>query len=88
MKQTKKPTGYILYSGPSQLNGKPIVVIAITHSTNSKTGNMVQTYLMADNGLSPVVSARILDDAAVCGDCKHRRGLGGSCYVIGPSCPV
>jgi len=81
MKTSKKPSGYILYRGKSELNGKPIVVIAITTSTNSKTGNMVQTYIMADNGLSPVISARILEDAAVCGDCKHRRGLGGSCYV-------
>jgi hypothetical protein len=81
MKTPKKPSGYILYRGKSELNGKPIVVIAITNSTNSKTGNMVQTYIMADNGRSPVVSARILEDAAVCGDCKHRSGLGGSCYV-------
>jgi len=78
----KKPSGYIIYRGASLLDGKPIVVVAITkESKNSKTGNMVQTYIMADNGLSPVESARILDDVSVCGDCKHRRGMGGSCYV-------
>jgi hypothetical protein len=78
----KKPSGYIIYRGPSLLDGKPIVVVAITkESKNSKTGNMVQTYIMADNGLSPVESARILEDVSVCGDCKHRRGMGGSCYV-------
>ena len=78
----KKPSGYIIYRGASLLDGKPIVVVAITkESKNSKTGNMVQTYIMADNGLSPVESARNLDDVSVCGDCKHRRGLGGSCYV-------
>jgi hypothetical protein len=78
----KKPSGYILYRGPSLLDGKPIVVVAITkESKNSKTGNMVQTYIMADNGLSPVESAKILADESVCGDCKHRRGTGGSCYV-------
>jgi hypothetical protein len=81
MKTAKKPTGYILYRGKSELNGKPIVVVAITKSTNSKTGNMIQTYILADNGLSPVESAKTLEDAAICGDCKHRRGLGGSCYV-------
>ena len=81
-RSNKKPSGYILYRGPSLLDGKPIVVVAITkESKNSKTGNMVQTYIMADNGLSPVDSARILDDVSVCGDCKHRRGMGGSCYV-------
>ena len=81
-RSNKKPSGYIIYRGASLLDGKPIVVVAITkESKNSKTGNMVQTYIMADNGLSPVESARILDDVSVCGDCKHRRGMGGSCYV-------
>lgn len=79
---TKKPSGYIIYRGASLLDGKPIVVVAITKkSKNSKTGNMVQTYIMADNGKSPVDSARLLEDVSVCGDCKHRRGMGGSCYV-------
>jgi hypothetical protein len=78
---TKKPSGYIVYRGASLLNGAPIVVVAITTSTNVKTGNMVQTYILADNGKSPVQSARDLDDAAICGDCPHRRGMGGSCYV-------
>jgi hypothetical protein len=78
----KKPSGYIIYRGPSLLDDKPIVVVAITgKSSNSKTGDMVQTYILADNGKSPVESAKALDDVSVCGDCKHRRGLGGSCYV-------
>lgn len=78
----KKPSGYIIYRGASLLDDKPIVVVAITgKSSNSKTGDMVQTYILADNGKSPVESAKSLDDVSVCGDCKHRRGLGGSCYV-------
>jgi len=78
----KKPSGYIIYRGASLLDDKPIVVVAITgKSSNSKTGDMVQTYILADNGKSPVESAKALDDVSVCGDCKHRRGLGGSCYV-------
>jgi hypothetical protein len=78
----KKPSGYIIYRGPSLLDDKPIVVVAITgKSSNSKTGDMIQTYILADNGKSPVESAKALDDVSVCGDCKHRRGLGGSCYV-------
>ena len=82
---TKKkfnPSGYIIYRGASLLDGKPIVVVAIVReSKNAKTGNMVQTYIMADNGQSPVQSARDLSDVSVCGECKHRRGMGGSCYV-------
>lgn len=78
----KKPSGYIIYRGASLLDGKPIVVVAITKaSKNKKTGGMVQTYILADNGKSPVESAKSLEDVSVCGDCKHRRGTGGSCYV-------
>ena len=81
MTKAKNPSGFIIYRGPSMLNGAPIVAVAITKSKNTKTGNMVQTYILADNGKSPVESARALDDAAICGACPHRRGLGGSCYV-------
>ena len=78
----KKPTGYIIYRGPSLLDQQPIVVVAITaESKNSKTGNLVQTYIMVDNNTSPVENAKSLKDVSVCGDCKHRRGMGGSCYV-------
>ena len=77
----KKPSGYIIYRGPSQLDGAPIVVMALTNSTNSKTGNMVQTYILVDNGRSPVDNARDLLDVSICGDCKHRTGTGGACYV-------
>jgi hypothetical protein len=79
--KTKQPSGYIIYRGASLLDGKPIVVVAVVSSSNSKTGDMVQTYILADNGLSPVDSARTLADVSVCGDCKHRRGTGGACYV-------
>jgi hypothetical protein len=77
----KKPAGYIIYRGASQLDGAPIVVVALTNSTNVKTGNMVQTYILVDNGRSPVDNARSLADVSICGDCKHRRGTGGACYV-------
>jgi hypothetical protein len=32
--------GFILYEGPSELDGAPIVAIAITSSDNRKTGDM------------------------------------------------
>jgi hypothetical protein len=77
----KKPSGFIIYRGPSQLDGAPIVVVALTNSTNAKTGNMVQTYILVDNGRSPIDNARSLADVSICGDCKHRTGTGGACYV-------
>lgn len=79
---SKKPSGYIVYRGPSLLDGKPIVVVAITkESKNSKTGNMVQTYILVDNGISPVENYKSFADESICGECKHRRGKGGACYV-------
>ena len=84
MKKPKlKPvTGYILYRGPSLLDGKPIVVIAITkRSSNVKTGNVVQTYILVDNGKSPLENLKSLADESICGSCIHRRGKKGACYV-------
>ena len=42
----KRPNGYILWRGPSLLDGSPIVVIAIKKSGNRKTGRMLQTYIL------------------------------------------
>lgn len=79
--KTRKPTGYIIYRGPSMLDGKPIVVVAIASSSNAKTGNLVQTYILPDNGQDPITNTKTLADSSICGDCKHRRGTGGACYV-------
>jgi hypothetical protein len=72
--------GFILYQGPSMLDGAPIVAIAITSSTNKKTGDMVQTYVMRAD-VNPLEALATGQDHAVCGDCKHRPILGGACYV-------
>lgn len=71
----------IIYKGKSQLNGDNIVVIAISSSKNTKTGNMIQTYILVDNDKSPLQNVYSLKDYAICGNCIHRRGTGGSCYV-------
>lgn len=77
----KKPNGYVLWQGKSLIDGKPIVAIAITgKSTNSKTGNMVQTYIIRSD-INPVEALKTGDDVSVCGDCKHRPINGGACYV-------
>ena len=34
--------GYVLHEGPSPFDGQPIVSIATLHSSNRKTGDMVQ----------------------------------------------
>jgi hypothetical protein len=80
---TRKPNGFILYEGPSLLDGAPIVAIAVgtaRKSKNDKTGNMLQTFIMRAD-VEPIAALKTGEDASVCGDCKHRPALGGSCYV-------
>lgn len=72
--------GSILYEGPSELDGKPIVVIATDSSKNSKTGGMVQTWIMRAD-IEPHKALKTGEDASICGDCPHRPSLGGACYV-------
>lgn len=77
--------GYVLYQGPSLIDGNDIVVIATginASSKNSKTGGMIQTYiLVADE--EPHQAVKSGKDATICGDCVHRgdENRGRSCYV-------
>jgi hypothetical protein len=61
----------IIYSGPSLIDGKPIVAIAIGKSGNTKTGNMVQTYIIRAD-VSPLEASKNGEDYSICGNCKHR----------------
>lgn len=64
-----KPSGALLYSGPSALDGEPIVVIATglkSKSTNSKTGGMVQTYILRSD-VHPVEAVHSGADESICG---------------------
>lgn len=80
------PNGVILYEGPSQLDGAPIVVIAVglkQGSTNSKTGAMIQTYILRRD-VAPIEAVKTGQDSSICGNCTHRgdgTGKGRSCYV-------
>ena len=75
---SSKPLGVILYQGPSQIDGSPIVVIATFWSRNEKTGNMIQTWIL-QQGIDPVNSVKNGRDKSVCGDCRFAGGNG--CYV-------
>lgn len=80
-----KPNGYIIYDGPSKLDGKPIVMIATgfkSKSTNPKTGPMIQTYILRSD-ISPLEAVKSEEDSSICGDCKHRgtSGKNRTCYV-------
>lgn len=78
-----KRNGYILYRGPSEIDGRPIVAIALFKSANRKTGNEIQTYIMRSD-MSPIDAIRQGADISICGSCPHRGadGFDGrKCYV-------
>jgi len=62
---------FIAYEGPSLIDGNPIVVLVQTGSSNRKTGDMVQTYILRSD-LDPVTASRTGQDVSICGDCPHR----------------
>ena len=61
----------IIYNGPSLLDGKPIVVIALAKSSNIKTGSMVQTYIIRSD-INPLKASKTGEDFSICGNCKLR----------------
>ena len=80
---------FIIYEGPSLYDGAPIVVLVQTGSSNRKTGDMVQTYILRSD-IDPITASRTGKDSAICGDCPHMgtpsdkatgQATGRSCYV-------
>ena len=90
-KTIAKQRSSIIYSGPSLIDGSPIVVIAIISNRNKKTGSMLQTYIMRSD-MDPRLASKTGADFAICGSCPHRgiatqdpvkkQALGRSCYVL------
>ena len=62
---------YILYKGPSIIDGQPIVAIAMYSKANTKTGPVVQTYILVD-GMPPLEASKTGADVSICGDCIMR----------------
>lgn len=74
MKKPKKPAGVILYRGPSLLDpSTEVVLIATFKSSNRKTGDMIQTWII-ETGRRPTDARH---DVATCGDCPVKP----FCYV-------
>lgn len=86
------PIGAVIYRGPSLIDGAPIVVIVTKMQSagtpNSKTGDMVQTYILRDD-VEPTDAVKTGADVSICGDCVHRgqwdetrgRMVARTCYV-------
>ena len=75
-----KQLGFVLYRGPSSLDGNPIVVIATLETSNGKTGDMIQIWILGED-INPVEASKIGADSSICGSCVHRHHTGGACYV-------
>ena len=91
-----RKNGYVIYRGPSMLDGEPIVVIATGFadgSDNRKTGSMIQTWILRED-VDPLTATHTGDDSSICGACVHRgevvpaddgehatKNVGRSCYV-------
>jgi len=80
----------IIYRGPSLYDGAPVVVIATYSTRNSKTGGVVQTYILRED-IDPRDASKSGEDASICGTCPHRGEVttdparkiakGRTCYV-------
>lgn len=83
-----KTLGYIAYEGPSQIDGRPVVVIVnkLAGSDNAKTGaDLVQTFIIRAD-VAPTDALKTGDDVSICGQCVHRPILAKTngqapCYV-------
>ena len=80
----------ILYNGPSLLDGEPIVMIATYSNRNTKTGRVVQTYILRSD-INPLEASKTGADFSICGNCpmrgevttdpKRKIAKGRKCYV-------
>ena len=80
-KKKKKPIGIILYKGNSLYDGKKIMIIStgvFNKSKNSKTGEMIQTYILRRD-ICPLLAHRLGEDKSICTTCKHKEN--STCYV-------
>ena len=81
----------VIYDGPSLIDGKPIVAIAVFSKSNRKTGPMVQTYILCKD-IAPLAASKSGQDISICGTCPHRgiptddaskkQAVSRSCYVV------
>jgi len=73
----------IYWSGPSVLDGSPIMLVLSFNSRNEATGPMTQSWILRSD-ISPLEAVYSGEDVSICGDCIHRgngNGKGRTCYV-------
>jgi hypothetical protein len=68
----KQPLGFVIDRGNSPIDGQPYVVILTLKSSNRKTGDMAQVFILRED-VNPVAAIATGDDVSICGSCPHRR---------------
>lgn len=79
----KKLHSFTVWQGPSEIDGKPIALLAMRGSRNVKTGALIQTYILRTDKSPPDIRKLGLD-GSICGTCTHsskKNGGQGTCYV-------
>ena len=78
-----------IWEGQSAYDGKPIMAVLTEGSSNRKTGPL-DTLWILPAATEPHEAVRTGEDAAICGDCPHRREHGelGDCYVLPFQAPL
>lgn len=64
-------TGVVFYEGLSEIDGQPIIGIATFGTSNEKTGNLVQTWMMRSD-IHPIDAINTGADSSICGSCPLR----------------
>lgn len=88
-KRTGAINGAVIYDGPSELDGAPIVAVATVGSSNRKTGGMVQVWIIARD-IDPITANRTGADYSICGNCplRGRANNNPKGYATGRGCYV
>ena len=68
-----KPLGFIIDQGLSPIDSMPYVAILTLKTSNRKTGNMAQVWILRSD-INPVEALSTGDDYSICGNCPHRKG--------------
>lgn len=73
---------YLVYDGPSEIDGSPILAFLTLESQNKKTGNIPSIMILV-KGIDPTTAIKLGLDYSICGNCPLR-GIAGkdrACYV-------
>jgi hypothetical protein len=87
---TRKPTGYVVWQGASPYDGAPIVAIVTLKTSNRKTGQMAQLWILRAD-IAPTAAIRAGEDSSICGPCPLRgdgTGKARACYVVVAQAPT